>query len=337
MSAGVGRVGPRWVDTVMDRSLVAGYSRLGISVRRRLPGWPADPVLGALVGRHVVVTGATSGLGEQTCADLAALGAAVHLVVRDPDKGARVRDSLRRRLPDAELRVWRCDVSDLIDVQRFTAEFAREVDRLHVLVHNAGVMPARRTESEQGHELSLATHVLGPVLMTELLRPGLAAAEGSRVVFVTSGGMYAQRLPVGDPEYLEGPYRGASAYARSKRVQVSLLPILERRWAQDRITVCAMHPGWADTPGVASSLPGFGRLTGPILRDLADGADTTVWLSATEPAPPTGRLWHDRRPRPEHLVPWTRETPAARASMWDWCALSLGLPATATEWGGADG
>lgn len=337
MPAVVGRVGARWLDTVMDRSLVAGYSRLGITTRRRLPGWPADAAPGALIGRQVVVTGATSGLGEQTCADLAALGAAVHLVVRDPDKGTRVRDSLRRRRPGAELRVWRCDVSDLIDVRRFTAEFAAEVGRLDVLMHNAGVMPARRTESAQGHELSLATHVLGPVLMAELLRSTLAAAESSRVVFVTSGGMYAQRLPVGDPEYLEDPYRGASAYARSKRVQVSLLPILAQRWAPARVTVCAMHPGWADTPGVASSLPGFGRLAGPILRDVADGADTTVWLAATEPTPPTGRLWHDRRPRPEHLVPWTRETPAARASMWSWCALSLGLPDTATEWCGADG
>lgn len=329
-----GERAPAWArlaDTLLDRSLVGGYSRLGIAARRRLAGWPADPAPGALAGRHVAVTGATSGLGRQTCADLAALGAVVHLVVRNADKGAGVRDELRRRFPDAELRLWRCDVSDLSDVRRFVGEFAREVGRLDVLVHNAGVMPARRTESAQGHELSLATHVLGPLLMTESLRPALAAAAGGRVVFVTSGGMYAQRLPVDDPEYLGGAYRGATAYARSKRVQASLLPILAERWASDRITVCGMHPGWADTPGVVSSLPGFQRVTAPILRDAADGADTTVWLAATDPAPPTGRLWHDRRPRPEHLVPWTRETPAARESMWTWCALSAGLAPGTTE------
>lgn len=325
MSAGgPARAGAKLLDTLLDRSLVGGYSRLGITARRRLPGWPADPAPEALAGKHVAVTGATSGLGQQTCQDLAALGAIVHLVVRNPDKGDDVRQQLHRRLPDADLRQWRCDVSDLADVRRFADEFSRDTGRLDVLVHNAGVMPARRTESAQGHELSLATHVLGPLLMTELLRPALSTS-GGRVVFVTSGGMYAQRLPVNDPEYHQDPYRGASAYARSKRVQVSLLPILARRWSPDRITVCAMHPGWAATPGVAASLPGFQRVTGPILRDLSDGVDTTVWLAATEPAPPSGLLWHDRRPRPEHFVPWTRETPAARASMWTWCALAAGI------------
>lgn len=330
-AGGVVRTGTRLVDTALDRSLVGGYSRLGLGVRRRLPGWPADPAPDALRGRHVAVTGATSGLGEQTCAELAALGAVVHLVVRNPDKGTSVRDALRSRVPRAQLRLWKCDVSDLSEVRQFAEGFAREVERLDVLVHNAGVMPARRTESAQGHELSLATHVLGPLLMTESLRPALAAAAGGRVVFVTSGGMYAQRLPVNDPEYLEGGYRGAAAYARSKRVQVSLLPILAKRWASERITVCGMHPGWVDTPGVALSLPGFRRVAAPILRDAADGADTTVWLAAADPAPPSGRLWHDRRPRPEHLVPWTRETPAARESMWTWCALSAGLAPGTSE------
>ncbi|MGH3446097.1 MAG: SDR family NAD(P)-dependent oxidoreductase [Nocardioidaceae bacterium] len=322
---GPARAGARLVDTALDRSVVGGYSRIGIAARRLLPGWPADPAPGALAGQHMAVTGATSGLGQRTCRDLAALGAVVHLMVRSPDKGERVREQLRGRLPDADLRLWRCDVSDLADVRRFADEFTSEVDRLDVLVHNAGVMPPRRTESAQGHELSMATHVLGPLLMTELLRPALSASGSSRVVLVTSGGMYAQRLPVSDPEYRQGPYRGASAYARSKRVQVALLPFLARRWAPHRITVCAMHPGWADTPGVASSLPCFQRATGPILRDVADGADTTVWLAATDPAPPSGLLWHDRRPRPEHLVPWTRETLSARESMGTWCILSAGV------------
>lgn len=322
--------GARLIDTVLDRTLVGGYSRFGISVRRRLPGWPSDPAPEALAGKQVAVTGATSGLGLQTCADLAALGAVVHLLVRDTDKGERVCEELRGRVPDADLRVWRCDVSDLVDVRRFASAFAAEVARLDVLVHNAGVMPPERAESAQGHELSMATHVLGPLLMTELLRPALAGASG-RVLFVTSGGMYAQRLPVDDPEYRLDSYSPSGSYARSKRVQVSLLPILARRWAPDRITVCAMHPGWADTPGIASSLPGFHRLTGRLLRDAADGVDTAIWLAATEPPPASGLLWHDRRTRPEHLVPWTRESPAARASIWGWCARAVGIAAGENE------
>lgn len=324
---GVGATGSRLVDEALDRTVVGGYSRVGLAVRRHLAGWPPDPPAGALTGRHVAVTGATSGLGEQAVGDLAALGATVHLVVRDPGKGASVRAALLERSPDARLQVWRCDVSDLADVERFAGEFGAEVDRLAALVHNAGVMPPQRTESVQGHELSLATHVLGPLLMTESLRPSLRAAGDARVVLVTSGGMYSQRLPVGDPEYRHGRYRGATAYARSKRVQVALLPFLAERLAGDRICVCGMHPGWVDTPGVAASLPGFARLTGPILRDPAEGADTIGWLAATAPVPRSGELWHDRRPRPKHLLAWTRETPAAARSMWEWCRLTLGLPA----------
>ena len=108
--------------------------------------------------------------------------------------------------------------------------------------------------------------------------------------------MYGQRLRADDPAYLGGEYSPTTAYARSKRAQVELLPVLAQRWAPEGVVVGATHPGWADTPGVETSLPTFHKLTGPLLRDAEGGADTTVWLAATEPAPAGGLLWHDRRP-----------------------------------------
>lgn len=314
-------------DSVLDRSVVGGYPRWGYLARTRFPGWPSDPPEGALVGRSAVVTGANSGLGKATAAGLARLGARVHLVVRDADRGVQAREELAADLPAADLQVWRCDVSDLDDVVRFAAEFTGAEPRLDVLVHNAGVLPETRRTSAQGHELTLATHVLGPLRLTESLRPVLAAPSTSRVIWVTSGGMYTQRLPVGDLEYREGAYRGTTAYARTKRVQVALLPMLARRWYGDGIAVHAMHPGWADTPGVASSLPGFHRITGPALRNAAEGADTTVWLAAATPPPPSGRLWHDRRQRPVHLLPWTRHSEADAQAVWRSCAVSAGIDA----------
>ena len=158
------------------------------------------------------------------------------------------------------------------------------LERLDVLVHNAGAMPETRTESAQGHEMTMALHLLGPVLMTDLLRPVLAGHD-ARVVFVTSGGMYGQRLRADDPAYVRGEYSPTTAYARSKRAQVELLPVLARRWAPEGVVVGATHPGWADTPGIETSLPTFHRLIGPLLRDAEGGVDTTVWLAATEPAP----------------------------------------------------
>ena len=309
------------IDTVLDRTVAPGYTRVGRAVRRRLPTWPADPEPDAMRGRVAVVTGATSGLGLATAEALARLGAEVVLVARDPAKGRRVRQELAERLPLAELQLARCDVSDLDDVRRFVDEL--DVPRVDVVVHNAGAMPPERTESAQGHELTMALHVLGPVLMTEVLRPRLA--EG-RVVLVTSGGMYAQRLREDDPEYLQGDYSPTTAYARSKRAQVELLPVLEQRWSPRGISVHATHPGWADTPGVVDSLPTFHRLTGPLLRDAEGGADTTVWLAATDPVPTGGRLWHDRRARPTHLLPRTRTGEPERAELWAWVRAQLDLP-----------
>lgn len=313
----------RALDTVLDRSVVGGYPKWGLALRRRLPSWPADVAPDAMAGRSAMVTGASSGLGTAAATALARLGATVHLVVRDTAKGERVRAEIAGAVPGATTRVWRCDVSDLDDVTRFVEEFGAE--RLDVLIHNAGMLPPERTTSKQGHELTLATHVLGPLRMTELLRPALRASADARVVVVSSGGMYAQPLPVDDPEYADGDFAGATAYARTKRIQVALVPVLARRWAADGIGVHAMHPGWADTPGVSGSLPGFHRLTERILRDADDGADTMVWLAALTPAPASGLFWHDRRPRPAHLLPWTRHDEPARQSMFEWCAKAAGI------------
>ncbi|GAB2448173.1 hypothetical protein GCM10027062_32210 [Nocardioides hungaricus] len=305
------------IDTALDRTVVPGYTRIGPAVRRRLPTWPADPLAGSMAGRRALVTGASSGLGVATAEGLAALGAEVVLVVRDTAKGADVAAGIASRVPGATLDVRRCDVGDLDDVRRFAGSVEGAVD---VLVHNAGAMPPERAESPQGHELSMAVHVLGPVLMTELLADRF---RDGRVVLVTSGGMYTQRLRADDPEYLAGEYRPTTAYARSKRAQVELLPVLSRRWPG--LAVHATHPGWADTPGVVDSLPLFHRLTGPLLRDAKGGADTTVWLAAAQPPPPGGRLWHDRAPRPTQLLRRTRTGDAERERLWEWVAGAVGL------------
>jgi NAD(P)-dependent dehydrogenase (short-subunit alcohol dehydrogenase family) len=310
----------RLVDAAMDRSLVLGYTTIGLAVRRRLPGWPADPLPRSLGGRNVLVTGASSGLGIATVAGVAGLGATVHMLVRDEAKGGAVADRLRTSHPGASLRLWRCDVADLDDVRRFASEFVAEVPDLHAVVHNAGVMPPTRTESPQGLELSMAVHLVGPVVMTEALRPSLA---GGRVVLVSSGGMYGQALRADDPGYLTGDYAPATAYARSKRWQVEMAPLLGERWSD--LSVATMHPGWADTPGVQESLPTFRRITRPVLRDDAQGADTSVWLTAVEPAPESGLFWHDRVARPTYLLPSTRPSDADRAKAWAWLTSAASL------------
>jgi len=311
------------LDTALDRTVVPGYTKLGYWVRRT--GWDADdPRPGSMAGKRVLVTGASSGLGQAAAEGLARLGATVHLLVRNEEKGRTVLDGVRADVPGADAHLEVCDVSDLADVRRFADDLVSRVDRLDVLVHNAGSMPPERTEAPGGHELTVALHVLGPVLMTELLLPVLRGHD-ARVVLVTSGGMYTQRLPVRDPDYERGEYRGTVAYARSKRMQVALAPLMQRRWSAAGLRVHVMHPGWADTPGVATSLPLFKKITGPLLRDTEQGADTVVWLAATEPQPDGGRLWMDRAERPAHYRKRTRDSAADREQMWAWVLDAAGL------------
>jgi dehydrogenase/reductase SDR family protein 12 len=315
------------VDTILDKTLVPGYSAIGPALRRRW--WADDPDPQSLVGRHVVVTGGSSGLGRAAATGIARLGAVVHLVGRDADRLRESADLIRRDVPDAQLHEEVCDVSDLDSVRTYAAALSNDVDALHAIVHDAGVMPPRRTETPQGHELALATHVIGPLLLTELLREALAAAEAPRVVIVSSGGMYSAPLDssIGDDiEYERGTYEGIRAYARTKRLQVTLAELMARRYADDGIAVHSMHPGWADTPGITDSLPRFAKIVGPILRTAEQGADTIVWLTASSAATrSSGRFWSDRRPRSTYYLPGRADDPDARRSIWAYVLDAAGI------------
>ena len=129
--------------------------------------------------------------------------------------------------------------------------------------------------------------------------------------------MYSQRIAVDDLQMKREPYDGTTAYARTKRGQVILTELWAERLRPRGIVVHAMHPGWADTPGVASSLPRFYKVMKPLLRTPAQGADTVVWLCASDKAAKsTGRFWHDRKPRPTHRLRRTEETPEEREALW---------------------
>jgi dehydrogenase/reductase SDR family member 12 len=139
--------------------------------------------------------------------------------------------------------------------------------------------------------------------------------------------MYTPELPADDPEFEHGEYSGTVAYARSKRGQVELLPVLAARWAASGLSVHATHPGWASTPGLDASLPRFAAALRPVLRSDVAGTDTTTWVVAREPAPPSGRLWHDRRDRPTSVLARTRPSVGERESFWQWVSDSSGLDA----------
>lgn len=157
------------MDTALDRSVVFGNSRLGYLVRRRLRDWPADP--SRMDGTSALVTGATAGLGLATATGLARLGATVHLLGRQLDRLEQARKTIVDEVPDATLELVKCDVSVLSDVRAVAADLTGALD---ILIHNAGLLAHERTETVEGNEQAIATHVLGPFLLTDLLRTGCA-------------------------------------------------------------------------------------------------------------------------------------------------------------------
>jgi len=280
--------------------------------------------------RRIVLTGATSGLGFEAALALADLGAELELVCRDEGRGEKAAQRIREATGNERVRITLADMSSLNAVRDAANSLAtRPVD---VLIHNAGLLPATRIETEDRLELTFATHVVGPFLLTKLLRPALAATGGARVVWVSSGGMYSRRLSVDDYNWeRRRPYDGVVAYAETKRAQVVLAEMWADELRSDGVVVNAMHPGWADTPGVQSSIPRFRQLTRAILRTPAQGADTIVWLAASDAAAElTGEFVFDRKPRLKHLLPTTRESDADRRALWRLCE-SLAAPFAATR------
>ena len=311
------------VDALLEAPVVTSFTRLGHDIRSRVEHW--RPVSSYdMTGRVILLTGATSGLGLSAAETLARCGASVILLGRDAAKTEKVRADISARTGNTRLSTVVADMGDLDAVRGAAAQVLAEHDRLDVLIHNAGALTDDRRVSAQGIEMTVASQVVGPFLLTALLFDLLAASAPARVLTMSSGGLYATGLTVDDLEMDDASYKGAEQYARAKRAQVTLNEMWAQRFADSGVSFHTVHPGWADTPGVAESLPTFRRVVGPLLRTPAQGADTLVWLATDdgEPLATNGLFWLDRRPRSLHRLPTTRrtDTPERRARLWQWCA-----------------
>jgi dehydrogenase/reductase SDR family protein 12 len=303
-------------NLLRDRSVVLGmldFSRFGY--KRQKGSWA--PLSVSLEGRTVVVTGTTSGLGRAAAMRLAKKGARVILVGRNPEKTERTRQEIVRETGNANLSIQIADLSLMAETRRLAENLLAAEPEIHVLINNAGALFPKRALTEEGVEQSLALLLLCPFLLTNLLLPRLKASRPARIVNVSSGGMYTQKIRVGDLQYEEGRYNGSTAYARAKRGLVILTEMWAARLKAEGVVVHAMHPGWADTPGVSSSLPSFYKITKKILRTPEEGADTIVWLAASKEAEnSSGLFWLDRQPRSTHVFPGTRESQEERKQLW---------------------
>ena len=270
----------------------------------------------------VLVTGATSGLGRAVARRLAGLGATVVVTGRDVERTRRARAELVAETANPAVQDRAADMGRLDQVVALAEGVRNDHGRLDALIHNAGALVHDHQRTPDGLELTVQTHVVAPFLLTRLLLDRLAETPGSRVVTVTSGGLYTRRLGDIDAGFDPRPdqFDGVAAYARAKRAQVVLTREWARRAAATGVTFHAVHPGWVDTPGLAAALPGFHRHMARWLRTPDQGGDTIAWLAAAcdaDPAP-GGHLWLDRHHRWSDKVPWTI-TPATDADhLWHW-------------------
>ena len=304
------------VDKVVEAPILTSFTSIGPAVRSRLDDWTSLDSYD-LSGRRIVLTGGTSGLGLAAARRFTSLGATLFVVGRSKDKTERVCTELPG--PGTATAVI-ADMGDL-DQVRAAANEILDAGGADTLIHNAGALTADRRTNGDGIEATVASQVVGPHLMTTLLVPSLSTAAPGRVITMASGGMYAAPLTVRNLEMSEDEYGGSDQYARAKRAQVTMNEMWPKHVDASKVVFHAMHPGWADTPGVEASLPTFRKVMGPLLRSADQGADTLVWLVADDEATTSsGDFWLDRRRRSIHKLPTTKktDTPERRAQLWEY-------------------
>ncbi|OPX07860.1 short-chain dehydrogenase [Mycobacterium sp. AT1] len=222
-------------------------------------------------GRTAVITGANTGLGYETAAALAAKGAHVVLAVRNLDKGKAAADLIARRTPGADVTVQQLDLTSLASVHEAADQLHAALDRVDLLVNNAGVMMTPQGTTKDGFELQFGTNHLGHFALTGRLLDLLLVNPGSRVVTVSSIGHRFGRVRFDDLQSERG-YNRFSAYGQSKLANLLFTYELQRRLAGGNAVAVAAHPGGSSSE-LSRHLPGpLKAAFGALEQDTETGA-----------------------------------------------------------------
>ena len=244
---------------------------------------------GTVRDARVVITGATSGIGQAAALELARQGAWLTIVCRNADKGTATVAELRDAVPGLSADIILCDLSDLASVRRAGQELTERYDGIDVLINHAGVSDTQSSRTADGFDHMMASNYLGPYLLTRLVLDRVKAASPSRIVVV---GSEAHRMAgLFDPERFEdlgpyGPMNNNLAYGRTKLLDQLFTNELARRLNGTGVTANSVCPGF-----VATNLVDMGPLRPmieaatrtPFVNTPAEGARLVVRL-ATDPA-----------------------------------------------------
>lgn len=286
-------------------------------------------------GKTVVVTGGNSGIGFETAAALASMGARVLLTARNADKGRAAVAAIAERLHgEAAVQLVVFDLANLASVREGAAEILEQAPRLDVLVNNAGLVLTERAETVDGYEATFAINHLGPFLLTNLLLERLAGSTPARIVNVASTAHGAARkgMPFDDLQKT-GRYRGMRVYGESKLANMLFTLELARRLAGRGVTANSLHPGTVRTgyggDGDARGFLAFGiKIASPFFLSPAKGARTSVYLaSSPEVEGVSGEYFVKCKPRKPRA--WARDPEAARR-LWQVSEQLVGLAPVGT-------
>lgn len=238
----------------------------------------ADVIHGTdLTGKHAIVTGGSSGIGIDTAHALASAGAQVTLAVRRLDVGEKVAADIRASTLNPHVKAAYLDLGEMSSVKNFATHW---VGPLHILVNNAGVMALPALEhTREGWEMQFATNFLGHFALTVGLHDALAAANGARIVSVSSSGNLIAPVLFDDMQFDFIPYDPFVAYGQSKTACALLAVEATRRWAGRGIYANSLNPG-----AIATNLQKHtgGLKTPPERRKtVAQGAATSVLLASS--------------------------------------------------------
>lgn len=280
------------------------YTKIGYYSRKI--GW-GSKLKPDFSGQRWLVTGANSGIGAATTSFAAAHGAEVVPVARSETRLQHALDLLPTS-SRARIQPQVIDLSSMVSTQALVNRLTEEGQRFDVLVNNVGVLLNHHEVTDEGLESSFATNILGHYLLTEGLVAAGVLVDGATIVSVSSGGMYNVPLGIAGLNVLDAArYNGKASYAFAKRAQVALTDYWNSRYGPTGRRFYVMHPGWSKTPGVKVSLPTFWKIQRLLLRTPEQGADTILWLCATQPDVKQDVIWFDREARETHLFEHTRK------------------------------
>jgi NAD(P)-dependent dehydrogenase (short-subunit alcohol dehydrogenase family) len=266
--------------------------------------------------RIVLVTGATDGIGRQTALELLRQGARVLVHGRTESKAKAVCVALAKESQSSDLLPIAGDLGSMAKVRALAADIMARVDRLDVLLNNAGVFMHERKLTDDGFETTFAVNHLAPFLLTHLLLPHLQKSDGARIVTVSSIAHTRGQIDFTDLSS-ERYFHGYAAYAASKLANVLFAYEMGRRLAGTGITSNALHPGVIGTKLLRS---GFGMGGGTV----AQGAATSVRLATDKAlAGVTGKYFSDAHEAPSSKASHDR---ALQRRLYEVSAKLVGVP-----------